>query len=242
MELERQYPEIVRFLDTSDEYVNKASEFIVNDDRYLIVTQTSDVDGGQILFKLTADGWMPIDADTHVDILQHSQLVSSRTSVGSCSASSENDHVSVHTAAKNAVNQFSSATGPDGGNLACVWSLRHIVFNTLGRWITRTDGTSVFDAELQKCYGSTLQENDVRAGGIIIAPTITRPDGTRIIGHVGLLGPPGAGDARLIYSNSSSEKKWKQNFTLNSWIRRYRAGKGLKVRFYPLPFRPAPTG
>ena len=113
MELERQYPEIVRFLDTSDEYVNKASEFIVNDDRYLIVTQTSDVDGGQILFKLTADGWMPIDADTHVDILQHSQLVSSRTSVGSCSASSENDHVSVHTAAKNAVKSvlFRNGTG-----------------------------------------------------------------------------------------------------------------------------------
>ena len=130
---------------------------------------------------------------------------------------------------------FSSKTGPDGGNLACVWAVRHLVYNALGRWITRTDGTSVFDAELQKCYGATWQEADTLAGGIIISPTITMKNGRRNIGHVGLLGPAAKGKERLIYSNSSSSARWKQNFTLDSWIERYRAKKGLKVRFYPLP-------
>ena len=55
---------------------------------------------------------------------------------------------------------------------------------------------------------------------------------SRNIGHVGLLGPGGTGPGRLVYSNSSSRKRSEQNFTLGSWIDRYRVRKGLKVRFY----------
>ena len=237
MDVIKQYPDIRQYLDQTDEYHNKASEFLVNDDRYLLVTQEGETDGGQILFRATIDGWIFVDADTNVDVLQNSLLRSSTTAAGECGASSAADHDSTHETIVDQVDKFSSANGPDGGNLACVWAVRHLVHKSIGRWITRTDGTAVFDAELQKCYGSTLQESDVPAGAIIISPTRTRPDGTRNIGHVGLLGPRSAGGSRLIYSNSSGEKRWKQNYTLDSWIVKYRDRKGLKVRFYSLPLR-----
>ncbi len=37
--------------------------------------------------------------------------------------------------------------------------------------------------------GPSLPQEHVPAGGIVISPTKTRPDGTRNVGHVGLLGP-----------------------------------------------------
>jgi hypothetical protein len=237
----KQYPDVVPFLDKTDDYVNKASEFVLNDDRFLVVTQQSEIDGGQLLFKATLDGWVPIDSDTNIDVLNNSQIVTSIIRSGVCGASSSDDHMKVGEAVQDQVDKFSSANGPDGGNLACVWAVRHIVKKAINRFITRTDGTAVLDAELQKCFGGTLEENEVDAGSIVISPTVTRPDGSRNIGHVGLLGPGGVGLSRLIFSNSSSAAMWKQNFTLDTWIKRYRVTKGLKVRFYPLPLRPPVT-
>lgn len=239
MDIFKQYPEIEKFVDKSDEYLNKATEVLVRRERFLVVTQEGPIDGGQILFKHTPAGWEPLDADTNVDVVVESEP--EFEAGGTCGASPANDHAVTHNFIKSQVDVFSSADGPDGGNLACVWAVRKLVKKAINRSITSTDGTSVFDAELQQCYGSTLDEEEVPEGGIIISPTVTRSDGTRNIGHVGLLGPRGNGLDRLIYSNSSGAKKWKQNFTLSSWIQRYRENKGLKVRFYPLPMRQPPT-
>lgn len=229
------YPEIIPFLDRTDDYVNTAAEINLNGSRLLVVTQQGENDGGQIVFQWDGESWRVLDSDTFIDLSGNER---SQVLVGpreACSRSSDDDHRKVHEKSVASVNVFSSATGPDGGNLACVWAVRHIAHKALGRWITRTDATAIFDVELQRCYGSTWQEADTPAGGIIISPTVTNPDGSRNIGHVGLLGPGGSGDGRLIFSNSSSRKRWEQNFTLGSWIQRYRVNKGLKVRFYPLP-------
>jgi hypothetical protein len=235
------FKDVEKFLDPSPEYTNTFSELNVNGDRVLVVTQSGEVDGGQTVFKLVDDVWTPVESDTFVDLGASEAARSMAATAGTCGKSPDEDHMTVAAAIKAQVNVFSSANGPDGGNLACVWAVRKIVKAALGRAITETDGTSVFGAELQRCFGSTSEDNEVPAGAIIISPTETRPDGSRNIGHVGLLGPGGAGLDRLIYSNSSGRARWEQNHTLGSWIANYRVRKGLKVRFYPLPLRGGPV-
>jgi hypothetical protein len=73
----------------------------------------------------------------------------------------------------------------------------------------------------------------VPAGGIVISPTVWQPE--RRTGHVGFLGKVVTGGSRLIYSNSSSAAKFKQNFTVDSWLARYRDQKRLPVHFFRLP-------
>lgn len=235
MDVELQYPHLSEFLDKSDNYQNSVQEIDANNQRFLIVTQVSESDGGQICFKKTEDGWELYDSDNIVDLVQPSNfknvLALSAVAAAVCGPSSDADHAKVADLIKEQVDIFSSATGPDGGNLACVWAVRHLVFKALGRWITRTDGTAVFDPQLQRCFGGTSQFEDVPAGGIIISPTVPGN-----IGHVGLLGPQTENlEDRLVYSNSSGAKVWKQNFTVGKWINKYRTQKGLKVRTYRLP-------
>lgn len=231
----RDYPQITQYLDDTDDYANVVSETNVGGSRFLVVTQTSEFDGGQIVFRWDGDEWQPLDADTLVDVTGSERTRVLTDARKACAASSDKDHETVYSYMVSQVNVFSSKNGPDGGNLACVWAVRHIVYACLKRWITRTDGTAVFDSELQNCYGSTWQEADTPAGGIIISPTVTMKNGKRNIGHVGLLGPGGKGLGRLVYSNSSARARWEQNHTVETWIRRYREQKGLRVRFYPLP-------
>ncbi|WP_157212051.1 hypothetical protein [Sinorhizobium sojae] len=238
MSVEQRYPEIQPFLDDTTDYVNEGAEINVNGRRYLVVTQRGEEDSGQLLFEITERGLELRDSDTAIDVLQRETATPTAAGV-SCGPSDANAHRDVHSRAVEQVDRFSSADGPDHGNLACVWAVRRIAHQVLGRWITRTDGTAIFDQELRACFGHTLQDDEVPAGGIIISPTETV--GTRRnIGHVGLLGPHTGNGSRLIYSNSSSAAKWKQNFTLESWIARYRVAKGLKVRFFPLPLRGGP--
>lgn len=237
MGVEQRYPEIQPFLDDTGDYLNEGAEITVNGRRYLIVTQRGEEDSGQLLFEITTRGLELRDSDTAIDVLR--ETATTTAADVSCGSSDANAHRDLHSQAVEQVDRFSSAAGPDQGNLACVWAVRHIAHQVLGRWITRTNGTAVFDQELRACFGHTAQDDEVAAGGIIISPTETV--GTRRnIGHVGLLGPHTGNGSRLIYSNSSSAAKWKQNFTLESWIAKYRGAKGLKVRFFPLPLRGAP--
>lgn len=241
------YPEIEPYLDDTDDYTVTASETKVGDDRVLIVTQQG-IDGQQLYFKWNGDHFEFWDNDTIVDsalsmlsIPPASQALEAATAGMRCGPSSDEEHRSVHDAAKMQVGVFDSSSGPDHGNLACVWAVRHIVKAVLGRWITRTDGTAVFAQELLSCFGSTHQEADVKPGGIIISPTQNIPGATRRnVGHVGIIGA-GGGLNRLIYSNSSAQARWQQNFTLGSWIARYRDTKRLKVLFFPLPVKSVPT-
>jgi hypothetical protein len=246
MSVTDKYPELLKYLDPSTEYVNSSQEITLNGERLLVITQVGELDGGQVSFRRTEDGWEVSDSDTIVDVMQPTSfrnvMAASRAAVMVCGASSAQDHAKVANLIVDQVDDFSSRNGPDGGNLACVWAVRHLVFMALNRWITRTDGTAVFDPELQRCFGHTSQFEDVPAGGLIISPTMTNASGTRNIGHVGLLGPQTTRvDDRLVYSNSSGMKVWKQNFTVGSWIARYRTRKGLKVRTYPLPLSQSAT-
>ena len=226
--LER-YPEIERFLDKSDDYILEAEETEDQGNRFLIVTQRGETDAGQLLFEITDMGLQLRDSDNTVQPGASADAIDAPAGT-TCIISDPRDIQRVYAAAVAAVDTFSSANGPDRGNLACVWAVRKIAFGALNRWITRTDGTAVFDPELRRCFGGTSQDNEVPAGAIIISPT----EGSNI-GHVGLLGPHTGDERRLIYSNSSSAAMWKQNFTLGSWIARYRDRKGLRVRFYPIP-------
>ncbi|MDO9416323.1 hypothetical protein [Pararhizobium sp.] len=223
------YPEIKPFLDTTDDYVNEGTEFVSGGKTYLIVTQKGEIDSGQVLFEITDHGLVHKDTDTTVAIGPRLDTFSPAAALV-CELSDPGDITSVYEKVVEAENNFSSASGPDGGNLACVWAVRHIARKALGRWITRTDGTAVFDPELRRCFSSTLTEADVGKGCIIISPT----EGSNI-GHVGILGPRTGDTNRLIYSNSSSAALWKQNFTVKSWVQRYKTNKGLKVRFFPIP-------
>lgn len=229
MGITEQFPEIKPFLDVTDDYVNEGREFESGGKKYLLVTQKGEIDSGQVLFEITDRGLVHKGTDTTVAIGPNIETFSIASAL-QCELSSPEDIKSVYRKVLEAEDVFSSASGPDGGNLACVWAVRHIARNALGRWITRTDGTAVFDPELRRCFSGTMSEGDVGEGCIIISPT----EGSNI-GHVGILGPRTGDHERLIYSNSSAAALWKQNFTLRSWVRRYKTNKGLKVHFFPIP-------
>lgn len=236
MDILEKHPELAQFLDDSDEYKNSGEEFISGGDRFLIVTQASDSDAGQVLFKQLNNEWVPVDSDNAVDIQNNSIEAAKIPMSGTCGPSTPTDHAAVFKLCVEQVDKFSSTTGPDKGNLACVWAVRHLIHKALGRWVTKTNGTAVFGPELLQCFGSTSDGSEVSAGGIIISPTQTIGK-KRNIGHVGILGENGDGVSRLIYSNSSGAAVWKQNHTLGSWIARYRDKKKLKVLFFPLPLK-----
>lgn len=146
--------------------------------------------------------------------------------VGECSAG---QYVAVAQAIIDQADHYSTSAGPDHDNLACLWAVRHIIHDTLGFWITRSDGTADFYPQPVNCFGNNRDEATIPDGGIVISPT-SGPNA----GHIGLLGT-GHGDARLIYSNSSSAALWKQNYTIATWLTRYSDRKGLPVYFFPLP-------
>lgn len=234
-----QYPELSSWLDDSDSYRLSASEFQADDQRWLLVTQSGPDAGGQLLFRITPEGLQPAGADTVINLNPESRgLEGARAPLPLYQPSAPGDHAAMATAMVDSVGTFSTASGPDGGNLACVWAVRHLARRVLGRWLTRTDSTAIFAAELENGFRRSFAEAETDTGGIVISPT--RWIGGRVRhGHVGLLGPrPGSGD-RLIYSNSSERKRWEQNYTLSRWRSRYE-GVGLRTLFFPLP-APAPV-
>jgi hypothetical protein len=210
---------------------------VFNGRTYLTVAQFGEFEGGQHVFELAGDVYRPVYSDSVADLRHLDVPFALAVPNTVCGSSTGEDHAAVAAAAVAAVDHFSSAAGPDHGNLACVWAVRHIVFRTLNRWITTTDGTAVFGPELRACFNAVLDEAVVPAGGIVISPT----RGSHI-GHVGILGPATGDDGRLIYSNSSAAALWKQNFNVARWPQRYVETKGLQMLFFPLPFRqPVPV-
>jgi hypothetical protein len=244
-DLAKRYPEIIEYLDDTDDYENTASEFKQGTDRFLLVTQKGN-DGQQLLFKWTGQQFEFWDNETIVDgaraIPPFTLQLPTDAHVmtfGRCGPSSDPDHHDVHAYVRSQVNRFDSSAGPDHGNLACVWTVRHLVKAALGRSITQTDGTSVFGEELHSCLGDGAAADAVPPGGIIISPTQSISGSSkRNVGHVGFVGE-GAGDDRLVYSNSSAHARLEQNYTVGRWLARYRDTKHLRVLFYRLPLRTA---
>lgn len=196
----------------------------LKDGGYLLTTRGDD--GGQVLLRRVSGQLKVVETDTVIDFSRDPTVAAAAKCAGPCS---DQQHAIVADAIIFEVDKFSSATGPDGGNLACVWAVRHIIHKALGFWVTRSDGTATFYGQLLTCFGGSSNESDVQPGGIITSPS----DGGKH-GHVGLLGA-GQGDTRLVYSNSSSKAVWKQNHTIASWRARYVDQKGLTMHFFPLP-------
>jgi hypothetical protein len=134
----------------------------------------------------------------------------------------------IHQATVRAVDNMSSRNGPDGGNLACAWAVNKILQASIGKKFDH-DSTTDMDRELRMGVSSGTVESipvsEARPGDIVISPTIWSPE--RVTGHVGIVGENGK-----IYSNSSREAQWKQNFTMASWKDYYGSKKGLKVNIY----------
>lgn len=228
------YPELAPFLDQTDDFAVRVEDLVIDGQSYLLVTQTSEFEGDQLLLRRDAAGLTLVADDTVLTLSRFGGAGSLKLNLAPAGPASAADHALLHAHQKSKVGVFSSATGPDGGNLACVWAVRHLAYQALNRWITRTDGTAVFAPELRQKLGGPVPEADLLPGGIVISPTKTLNSGARNVGHVGFVGE-GSGGPRLIYSNSSSAALWKQNFTVQSWIDRYQTRKGLPVHFYPLP-------
>jgi hypothetical protein len=130
----------------------------------------------------------------------------------------------------------SKVPGTEGGNLACAWAVNEVVRLALGKPIS-TDGNGnnglgtdgIFDA-LKKNH---TQVTSPTAGSIIISPT--PPQGT-VHGHVGIVGqnPGGSSANAQIFSNSSAQKKFAQNRTLQTWTAFYSDELHLPVLFFNL--------
>ena len=241
-DLLKQHPEVADYLDPTPGMQTTATHAVRNGRDFVIVRQVSEFEGGMLVFESVYGQLRPVMADNFFELgdVDRSFDITARSL--NCGPSPDDDHEKLAEHARQQVDRFSSSAGPDHGNLACVWAVRQLAHAALERWITRTDGTAVFYPELRGCMGTSLPQDEVPAGGIVISPTRTRPNGTRNVGHVGLLGPAVAdSDDRLIYSNSSAQALWQQNFTLASWRRRYVDQKGLEMHFYKLPLREAPA-
>lgn len=223
----KSYPELLPFL--ADDIDDIEVETVTNDGgSFLAVTATADDSTDQFLFAETPDG-LTDNTD------QAGQILGTDLRLGGFQGAATTAlHAQSLAAAQAEVGQFQTSAGPGGGSLACVWSLRTILHNALGYWVTQSDGTDTFGAELQRDYQQPYTEDQIQGGGIIISPTKTvRGTKKRIVGHVGILGS-GSGDGRLIYSNSSRKKIWDQNYSIQTWKAR-RIPRGLPVLFYPLP-------
>lgn len=118
-----------------------------------------------------------------------------------------------------------NAPGTGNGNKACAWAVNRVVNDALGRPVGGGLSTANMDVALRNGRGERVSQSAATAGSIIISPTALR-NGKPVVGHVGILGKSG-----LVYSNSSSQALWVQNYTVAAWHSRYE-DKGLDVKFY----------
>jgi hypothetical protein len=225
------YPQLKALLDPNGTVSNvETREF--NGEEYVRVTKHfDDQEGGQFLFKIVGGNAEQIAADNVVDF--PSALLTTQAVVTFSGTMNDSDHAKVAQEAINRVDNYKTGTGPDHGNLACMWACRHVVYFAVNMWITKADGTAQFYDELRKGGMKPDKADNLPAGAIIISPTTDKG-----IGHVGILGA-GSGDDRLVYSNHSPSHsdpvaRWKQNYTVKSFTDFHKA-KGLETYFYRLP-------
>lgn len=108
----------------------------------------------------------------------------------------------------------------NNGRRACAWAVNTITKKALGRPI----GGGLQTAEMVKIlrkYHRPLDESQLRAGSIVISPTVGKRTG-----HVGIMGREG-----YVHSNSSAEGIFRRKPTLEKWKSRY---SGLPLEFFDL--------
>jgi hypothetical protein len=67
----RLYSELGEFLDNSEPYKVTTSEFQADGQRWLLVTQRGEFEGGQLLFRIEVGRLKPVRADSVVDLNPH---------------------------------------------------------------------------------------------------------------------------------------------------------------------------
>jgi hypothetical protein len=125
-----------------------------------------------------------------------------------------------------------NAPGTNNGRLACAWAVNRVAKMALGKQI----GGGLATANMIVVLKNEHKRLEAPVPGcVVISPTENRPGGGRNIGHVGIVGEVGSQPSNTkIYSNSSSRARFEQNFSHESWVRRYKTEKGLKVFFFEL--------
>jgi len=132
----------------------------------------------------------------------------------------------------------SSVPGTSGGTLACAWCMNELARLALGKPISSDGGRNglstddLFDA-LNAHHTKLGSAADAVPGTIIIAATVGDNHG-----HTGLVGAATGGvDNTQVFSNSSSARKFLQNYTIGSFTRHFKE-KGLEVSFFALKSGP----
>ncbi len=164
-ELRRQ---VEPFLDKTDKYEVSIQPVTIGGVEHLRVKQVGDIDSGEMLLRRDGAS-LTLAPDEALEAAARERTISAETVCGPSPAA---DHDKLFRHMLTQVNVFDSSEGPDGGNLACVWVVRHIAKDALNRAITSTDHTGVFGRELRRCYATPFAQSDVLAGGIVISPTV----------------------------------------------------------------------
>jgi hypothetical protein len=114
-------------------------------------------------------------------------------------------------------------TGTNNGHLACAWAVNEVVRQALGHPIGGSLSTAgMFDALKSKNIGKPINQEKATPGSIIISPTQGNTHG-----HVGIVGKE-----EKIYSNSSEEGLFEQNYDFARWSKRYKEKLNLDVLFF----------
>jgi hypothetical protein len=114
-------------------------------------------------------------------------------------------------------------TGTNNGHLACAWAVNEVVRQALGHPIGGNLSTAgMFDALKSKNIGKPIKQEKATPGSIVISPT--RGD---THGHVGIVGKD-----EKIYSNSSEDGLFEQNYDFARWSKRYKEKLNLDVLFF----------
>lgn len=151
-----------------------------------------------------------------------------RMQAENCADTGHQDHLS-----------SANAPGTSNGKLACAWAVNRVAKMALGKQIGGGLATADMVIVLRDKHIATA---DLVSGCVVISPTVDTPNG-RNIGHVGIVGLVNTANPRQtpIYSNSSGRARFEQNFTFDSWIRRYKDQKGLSVELFQLDPAQFPT-
>ncbi len=114
--------------------------------------------------------------------------------------------------------------------VGCADSVNNVYFKAFGEYIENPGilTTSMFAAMVDRA-DKWVRVTDPEPGNIIISPTgfSTYTDLPIKHGHVGIFGKGG-----VIMSNSSSTGKFEENYTLDTWVDRYRKKGGYPIYYF----------
>jgi hypothetical protein len=117
-----------------------------------------------------------------------------------------------------------NVAGTCQGVLACAWAVNYVVkIATLQPVGGGVSTILMRDALHARGTPEFTDIADALPGDILLSPTAQHP------GHVGIVG-----EGHLIYSNSTSVRRWRQNYTLETWRDSFVGLHGLELNIFRL--------